>query len=141
MPPRLLAALASSAGLALAYEMATRLAFRWQASCPFLAVMLLGFLFVMPVGVGAVTAAAAPSPFRTSWWYAFLTPWLACVGLVVASIIFALDALICLVIAQPLLRVMSSIGGLSTRLLPRSRLGGQPPRLAVVVLARVMPLR
>lgn len=136
---RLVVALTFSVGLALAYGMATQLAFRWQASSPFLAVMSLGFLFVMPAGVGVLTVAAAPSPLRTSWWYALLAPWLTCIALAVATVVFALDALICLVMALPLLLVMSSLGGLSTCLLLRSRLGNRSPHLGVVVLALLMP--
>lgn len=136
---RMGAALIGSVALAVGYGLATQLAFRWDLNGALLGVMSLGFLFVMPVAVGVLTVAAAPSPYRTSWWYAALAPWSACFVLTLATIVFALDALICLVMALPLLLVMSSSGGVATCLLIRARWHGRPPHLAFVMLAVLAP--
>lgn len=104
----------SGVGVGLGYALLTLLAFRADQNSALLAVMSLGFLFVMPFAVGALTVVAAPPELRTSWAYAILSPWLACVALTIVTAALALEAIICLIMAVPILLVMSSFGGVLT---------------------------
>jgi len=75
-------------------------------------VMSVTFLFVFPVAVGACAVAMAPAESRGRFtvWYALIVPWLAIVLLGVVTLFFALEAIICVLMALPFFLPLASVG-------------------------------
>jgi hypothetical protein len=96
--------------VALAYGMTGEVFFQ-QASDVLLGTLSISFLFLVPLGIGAVTVALASPALRGSWPYAIFAPWAACALLGVAVLILAMEAWICVAMGLPIFFVMSSLGG------------------------------
>jgi hypothetical protein len=97
--------------------------------------LCLSFLVLLPLGIGALTAAFAPPHLRESWPYAIIAPWAVCMALGVIVAIVKLELWVCVVMALPIFFAMSSIGAALVtwqRLRGRTR-GG--PLLPVLLLA------
>lgn len=83
--------------------------------------MSFAFLFFVPLVVGALAVWFSPDAKRTLWTTAFLLPLVAVgLGALMAGIL-AFEALICIIMALPILLLMGVIGGLLTCLLLRRR--------------------
>ncbi len=74
--------------------------------------LCLSFLVVLPVGIGALTAALAPQSYRSSWRYAIFAPWAVCTLLGIVVAVVALELWACVVMALPIFFLMSSVGGM-----------------------------
>lgn len=96
----------------------------FQASSDLLiGTLSVSFLFLVPMGIGALTVALAPVRRKESWPYAVFMPWLVCllVGLLVG--VLAMEAWACIVIGLPVFFIMSSIGGALTKVMFDARSG------------------
>jgi hypothetical protein len=98
--------------IALLYGLLIRLTFASEK--PFslaLSTMTCGFLFIVPIAIGALTVRLAPKELRRSIPYAIFAPWISILLVAVGSIAVYLEAAICVVMAIPLLMGFSSLGG------------------------------
>ena len=73
------------------------------------AVMSLGFLFLVPLVIGAVTVGAAALP---SVWYRIFAPWMPILLLLIVAGVIGWEGSICIFMGLPVMLVMASIGGL-----------------------------
>lgn len=131
------------AGVAIgaAYGILARLVFRFPTvvrAGPLLenmfGVMTIAFLFVVPIGLGALTVAFLPAPVRRSVLAWILLPWLACVGLLAGVVVTLLEGAICVVMAAPIFFFFSSVGGVISGLISRNR-----ERRAPAVVIALLP--
>ena len=97
--------------IALLYALLVRLTFVANEFSPFLATMTCSFLFLVPPAIGALTVYLAPQEYRRSIPYALLMPWISITIVCIGSIAFALEAMICILMALPIFLVLSSMGG------------------------------
>ncbi|UOQ53455.1 hypothetical protein [Hymenobacter cellulosivorans] len=94
--------------------------------------LMLGFLVLIPLGLGAVTEHFAPSADVKG--FAFLwRPWLASILFMVTAFVFHLEGFICLLIISPLYVVMSLLGAAFYRILTRNRPGPNGRRSTFIV--------
>lgn len=73
--------------------------------------MTCGFLFLVPLAIGALTIRLAPDEYRKSVIYAIFMPWVSIIIVAIGSIAIALEAAICILMALPIFLVLSSLGG------------------------------
>ena len=98
--------------VALAYGVGGELFFKQNNFSEILmGTLSISFLILVPVGIGALTVALSPKEWRVSWPYAMFTPWAVCTLLGGAVLIFAMEAIICVVMGLPIFFVGSSVGG------------------------------
>ena len=71
----------------------------------------ISFLFLVPFGIGALTVALSPKALRVTWPYAIFAPWVVCIVLGLAVLLFSLEAMICVAMGLPIFFVLSSLGG------------------------------
>ena len=95
---------------ALAYGMMGEILFQ-EVSNLLLGTRSLSFLFLVPMGIGAVTVALGPEYLKTSWPYAIFAPWAVCALLGLVVWLMAREAWICVFMGLPIFFVMSSLGG------------------------------
>jgi hypothetical protein len=112
------------AAIGLLYGIALRLAghfYRGQGS----AVMLLGFLFFMPLAMGFIAVFLAEMKQEQRFWVWLLLPWLPVLGGCAAAMLALLEGMICVVMFLPLGLIVATIGGilggLSARFLRQRR--------------------
>jgi hypothetical protein len=74
-------------------------------------VMTVGFIVMMPVGVGFVTIYLAEVRQRQQIWIWFLLPWLPMAGALLGTIVTFLEGTICVVLLAPLALILASLGG------------------------------
>jgi hypothetical protein len=96
-------------GIGVAYGLAARIviAVTHDNSDSF-GVMTIGFLFIVPLVIGYLTIRPMHDP---SLKMSILAPWLTCLLVVVGSFVGGLEGAICIVLASPIMLVLSSIGG------------------------------
>jgi hypothetical protein len=99
--------------IALLYAVLVRLTFSSDKPFSlFLSTMTCGFLFLVPLAIGALTVRLAPSKLRKSLAYAICAPWISILIVAVGSAAFYIEAAICIVMAIPLFLVFASAGGI-----------------------------
>ena len=76
---------------------------------PFFTVMTLAFLVFIPVALGFLTVRQHPQP---SWLYRVFAPWLPISAMLFFCWAVGWEGSICVVMAFPILLVLSSIGGI-----------------------------
>ncbi len=96
--------------VALAYGLGGELFFQQVDADIIGGTLSIGFLFLLPFGIGVLTVALSNKMRRLSWPWAIFAPWIACALLGVTVIIFALEAWICVAMGLPIFFVMSSLG-------------------------------
>ncbi len=74
--------------------------------------MTCGFLFLVPLAIGALTIRLAPKKLHSSYLYAIVGPWISIFIVTGGSIALYLEAAICVLMAFPLFMFLSSIGGI-----------------------------
>jgi hypothetical protein len=120
----------------LVYGMVTRFFFGMDNWPGWFGVMTLGFLFIVPFALGALTVFLASEKMRTNWVYGLFAPWLSCFIFMMVVGVFAMEAWVCVMMAAPIFTFMSSLGGAVFCLLftLRNRLGRAPGGLLALVL-------
>jgi len=83
-------------------------------------IMSLGFIFLVPLGLGAVTVYFRNQDDKPiSILYALLMPWLPCLIFLLATMALKLEGIICIVMALPIFLGMASLGGFLAKYLFR----------------------
>jgi hypothetical protein len=98
--------------MAAGYGLFVRLAFNSEQYAQFFGTISVGFLFVVPLVIGALTHFFAPAQDRKNWLYAIFMPWVSCLIFAVLAIVFSLEAWICVLMALPVFLGMAMLGGL-----------------------------
>ena len=88
-----------------------RLLFGGKPGDPY-APMMVSFVYLCPIVVGAVTVYAAERRERRTWAYYFLAPCLANVLFVIGTMAMLIEGLICAVVILPLFAVLGGVSGL-----------------------------
>lgn len=81
----------------------------------FFEVMSIAFIFLVPLGIGALTIRFSEQKRIKSRVYAFFAPWLSSLALLLLTIAVAIEGTICWVMAYPVFAIVAGIGGLITR--------------------------
>lgn len=107
---------------AVCYGIIARLTFGTESSLNYLVAPLsLVFLLLVPAAVGGLAVWLSADQRRTRWWPAVAMALLACMIAVVITGLLAIEALICIVMATPILLGGAAIGGLIACALLRRR--------------------
>jgi hypothetical protein len=72
-------------------------------------IMTIGFLFVVPIVIGYLTVRPMREP---SVMMSIFAPWLTCLLVVLGSFVGGFEGAICIVLATPVMLVLSSLGGI-----------------------------
>ncbi len=97
--------------IALLYALIVRLTFASKDYSLLFGTMTCGFLFLVPLAIGALTIRLAPDEYRKSSTYAIFMPWVSIIIVAIGSIALALEAAICILMALPIFLFLSSLGG------------------------------
>jgi hypothetical protein len=76
------------------------------------AAMMVSFIYLCPVLVGAATVYLAERKERRSWWYCIWAPFFANVLFVLGTLIIMVEGLICAVVIVPIFAAVGVVGGL-----------------------------
>ncbi|PJJ54548.1 SRPBCC family protein [Hymenobacter chitinivorans] len=106
--------------LGLTFALLGRFAFADNALAGGGGLLMLGFLVLVPIGLGAITEHFSPAKRTNSWSFIFRS-WGTVLLFLVTAFIFNLEGAICLIIIGPLFIVLSAVGGVLYRLLTRNR--------------------
>lgn len=100
-----------AAGVGLAYALITRFAFADDALRTIFDGGLLswGFLLVMPLAMGALTAHFIPAT-ASKWWRLLWAPYLVVFTFLATAMLFHLEGVICVIIITPLYLLMVGVG-------------------------------
>jgi hypothetical protein len=98
--------------LATVYGLLMRLTFGYV---DWFSVMSLAFIFIVPLGIGALTVRFSAQDRIKSRVYSFFMPWLSSLALLAVTIAVAIEGTICWVMAYPVFAIAAGIGGLLTR--------------------------
>jgi hypothetical protein len=111
--------------LAIVYGLLMRFVFGFADG--FLQVLSIGFVFAVPLGIGALTVGFSKIERVQSGLFAFFAPWLSVLGLLIVTMAIAIEGWICWVIMFPIFAIVAGIGGLIMRawMLRRARLRGR----------------
>jgi hypothetical protein len=97
--------------LALVYGLVAFLAFRYPPWMDTFKLMTLGYLFIVPIMIGAITVFFGELKRKRSWWFRIFMPW-APIGLIAAVLIsLKWEGMICVIMILPSYLLMSSLGG------------------------------
>jgi hypothetical protein len=97
------------------------------------------FLFLVPLGMGALTVALAPPMWRNSWWYASLMPIInVAAWTFVVAVVLWLEVFVCVIMALPIVLVAGLIGGVVMLLILKG-VRGRRGRAAVVTFFVGLP--
>ena len=108
---RVVAAVACALGSAMLYAVVTVAVFSLPSGNEFLSTMTCGFLFLVPVAMGALTIHLSPIERRGSQQYAIFMPWISVVLAMLVIAAFEMELIICLIMALPLFLALASLGG------------------------------
>lgn len=102
--------------LALIYGLSGELVFKQSdLGDLIMGTLSISFLFLVPMGIGALVVALSPQKWKDSWPYAIFAPWIACAVLGIVVMLLAMEAWICVAMGLPIFFVMSSLGGIVIR--------------------------
>jgi len=73
--------------------------------------MVGGFIYFVPVAIGALTVYLAERQHRRSWSYYFYAPFLATALFVCGTLLIMIEGIICAIVIVPMFAVMGGIGG------------------------------
>lgn len=118
---RTIAAALAGVPFALVYGITARVVFGSDQTPDYFSTMSIAFLFLVPAVIGAITVALAPARLRGSWGYAIGMPLVSCAIALAVIGALALEVLICLVMAAPIVGVMGVLGGVLACAVARAR--------------------
>ena len=101
--------------VALLYGAVVRYVFGIPGVSNFLTTMTCGFLFVVPIAMGALTVRFAPKEYRSNTGFCIFMPWVSVAVVALGAMLLEVEAMICIVMALPLFVVFSSLGGMWAR--------------------------
>jgi hypothetical protein len=132
---KLLLSALSGLPIALIYALIVRLTFASNDFSLLFGTMTCGFLFLVPLAIGALTIRLAPDDFRKSIPYAIFMPWISIFIVSFGSGLLSLEALICILMALPIFLFFSSLGGYLFREKNSNSSASQNTMLGVILLA------
>jgi hypothetical protein len=94
------------------YGLFARLSFGLDNPDILLNTLTFGFISFVPLGIGALTVFFLPRKLRSSYGYAASAPVLASLIFLVLTLLFALEAFICILMAAPFFLAIAMLGGL-----------------------------
>jgi len=101
-----------------------------------LSTMTVGFLFIVPIAIGALTVRFAPGEVRRSISYAIFAPWISIGIVTIGAMALYLEAAVCIAMAVPLFLFFSSLGGYFFRdKTPDGSKSPQNAMLGIILLA------
>ncbi len=98
-------------GLGVSYGILAQFAIRIEALNDFFGIMSLGFVFVLPFCLGAITIYFAEPPLKRLWGYRIFFPWVTAMICLFFALITGLEGTICLLMAIPIYFPLASLGG------------------------------
>ncbi len=125
---------ATAIAAGLAYGLCFQILARVSSLKAFLGVMSLGFVFLLPIGVGLVTTALAEREAPRSWTFAIFAPVPTAMICLMAAMIIGWEGFICLILATPVYLICAMLGGVLGRVIMRSVRGGARVFAVSVVL-------
>jgi hypothetical protein len=123
--------------IALLYGWLVRLTFTSGKTTVDLSPLTCGFLFVVPLAMGALTVWLAPKELRGSYPYAIFMPWISVFIAAAGSIAMYLEAVICVLMALPLFMFFSSAGGVMVYWIHKAK--NKPSQNALLGLILLAP--
>jgi hypothetical protein len=127
--------------LGLLYGIVARLIFTFGGEANFagyFAIMSIGFVFLVPVTLGALTAYFGEKEQPRGWLFWIFMPWFPCAVLLGAAFLVGWEGSICLLMALPIFLLMSSLGGVIAGLNARAQRVEQNNYSVLIILA-VLP--
>jgi len=123
----------------VAYGILTRLAFGLKELSTLFGTLSVAFLVLVSFVLGALTVFFALPKYQKNWLYAAFVPWVPC--LIFGGLAAALtwEVWICVVMALPILFVMSSLGGLAMCLLFHLFQKSGAPQISAVIILVLTP--
>jgi hypothetical protein len=100
--------------------------------------MTVGFVFFLPLAMGALTLLLAPADARERWAYRILMPWLTTSLSMAVAYIWQWEGSICLILGLPVYLTLASIGGILTGIV-LSRTSDNRMRAAFGVFLMALP--
>ena len=100
--------------------------------------MSVAFLFTLPVAIGAVSVALTPPERRGSTWYLLGVPWISSILMVAVAVAFLHEAIICVVMALPLLLPLVTVGAVTAFLVTHT-VGQQWSQRSPLLLVALVP--
>jgi hypothetical protein len=73
----------------------------------------IAYLFLVPFGLGVLSASMAPPGIRRPWLYWLFMPWLSVLVMLIVVMALAWEGLICLLMAAPIVLFMAMLGGIT----------------------------
>lgn len=122
-----------------AYGILTRLAFGIEKLSTLFGTLSVAFLVFVPVVLGALTVFFALPKYQKNWLYSAFVPWVPC--LIFGGLAAALtwEVWICVVMALPILFIMSSLGGLAMCLLFQLFQKSNSPQISAMIILVLTP--
>lgn len=134
MNPRLLRVLLI-VGMAAVYGILCRILFALEPAEGLLAIVSIAFIYTMPVSLGALVCYLGYKLDQPGRFWAFAAPPLTMALLLVGSLLFEIEAAICVVVAAPVVLPFALLGGwLMGLILDRRREGGGRVHIAAFLL-------
>lgn len=125
----------SGVPFAVAYGVMARIAFGSNTGSDLLASPLsAAFLLLVPLAIGSLAVWLAPPEQRTEWGYALAVAAGACVIAIAITGLLAIEALICIVMASPILLAGAAIGGALACLVLRRRARDRTTLIGILIL-------
>lgn len=104
-------------GIGVLYGIVSQFMIRQESLKGLLGIMSVGFIFILPLALGAITIYFSPSNVQNSWLMRIFMPWVTSVLCLFFAIVVGWEGTICLIILSPIYLFMSSVGGVIAGLL------------------------
>jgi hypothetical protein len=121
-----------------AYAIVSYVVLKFAPSSMASGVMSVAFLFTLPVAIGALSVALAPPDKRGWTWYLLGVPWLSSLLMVAVASLFVHEAIICVVMALPLLLPLVTVGAVLAFVVTRT-VGQQWSQRSPLLLVALLP--
>ncbi|TGE13084.1 SRPBCC family protein [Hymenobacter elongatus] len=100
--------------------------------------LMLGFLVLIPLGLGAITEHFSLTQRSDSWSFIFRS-WGAALLFLLSALLFHLEGVICLIIIAPLFIILSAVGGILYRFFTRGKNSSNNHKTFVVASFALLP--
>ena len=105
------------------YGIAARLVFTYHGfEETFYGVLSISFIMLVPGVLGFLTVHFGAKSIKRGWLYCIFMPWVPCLILMAAAFLIGWEGSICILLALPIFLLFSSIGGIISGSIARSKL-------------------
>ncbi len=119
----------------LTYGLVARFAFSVTAIMGVWGIMTLGFIFWLPMALGALTVFIAQRKAERTWVFSIFLPWIPALLGIGSAVLLGWEGTICVLMALPVYLLMGSLGGYFVWLGTRRSLQSTPNTVLVATLA------